>query len=489
MSATDSGPLNLDSVKIDPAWALRIPASLAMRRQLLPFAFVEGTVCVACVAEPDAATAQALQRQVQQPVRYYSTEATSLRRALERIFANNSQGANRGGRTDGDPDSASTLCDELLNAALLRQASDIHIDPSAERLNVRFRVDGVLEDYRPLQKAMHLGIISRFKVLSSIDIAEKRAAQDGHFNHVTPSGNRIDIRVATLPTRHGERMTLRLLATERGTLTLETLGMGEHDLNTFSRAIDRPHGLILITGPTGSGKSTTLYALLQRLVKARSYNIITIEDPIEYEIDGVAQVEVDSADKVSFANALRGVLRHDPDIVMIGEIRDGETAGIAIKSALTGHLVLSTLHTNSAISAVTRLADMGVDRFLIAATLRLAAAQRLVRRLCSHCRKPRPLTDAEAELLQHPEAAGKTVYDPVGCMYCANRGFVGRMGVFEALSIEEEIARRISAGADEADLLQSLKANGAMLLSDDGLEKLLAGATSPGELLAAVTAW
>jgi type IV pilus assembly protein PilB len=217
--------------------------------------------------------------------------------------------------------------------------------------------------------------------------------------------------------------------------------------------------------------------------------VITIEDPIEYEMDRVGQVEVDSADKVSFSKALRSVLRHDPDIIMIGEIRDAETADVAIKAALTGHLVLSTIHTNSAASAVTRLADMGVDRFLIAATLRLVAAQRLVRRLCSKCRRPRPLSEAEAVAIGHPHRAGETVYDAVGCHYCTNRGYVGRLGVFELLSMDQGLSTLVAGGADEASLIQAAKQNGMKDLSDDGFQKLLEGATSPAEMISAVTIW
>ncbi|MEL7338811.1 MAG: GspE/PulE family protein, partial [Planctomycetota bacterium] len=316
----------------------------------------------------------------------------------------------------------------------MQGASDLHIDPAETETLVRIRVDGDLRDYRPIPASIHTAMISRFKVLAGMDIAEKRAPQDGRFRREGNDGGQIDIRVASLPTRHGERMTLRFLAAQTESLTLERLGMAPTALDQFAHAIGRPHGMILITGPTGSGKSTTLYAGLRKLVAEGSFNIITIEDPIEYEMERVGQVEVDSADKVSFSKALRSVLRHDPDIVMVGEIRDGETADVAIKAALTGHLVLSTIHTNNAASAVTRLADMGVDRFLVAATLRLAVAQRLVRRLCRHCRKARPLEEAEAIALGHPDRAGATVYDAAGCHFCADRGYVGRLGVFELLS-------------------------------------------------------
>ncbi|MBL8829112.1 MAG: type II/IV secretion system protein, partial [Planctomycetaceae bacterium] len=299
----------------------------------------------------------------------------------------------------------------------------------------------------------------------------------------------IDVRVATLPTKYGERMTLRLLALQTTALTLERLGMSPHDLGCFEELINKPHGMILLTGPTGSGKSTTLYAALRKLIAQEQWNIVTIEDPIEYAIAGVAQVEVDSADKVSFGKALRSVLRHDPDIVMIGEIRDRETADVAIKASLTGHLVLSTLHTNSAASVITRLTDMGVDRYLTAATVRLAVAQRLVRRLCQHCRRERTMTPAEAIALGRPEAAGTTVFEPSGCLYCANRGYVGRLGLFELLPVDETLARSVAEGADEAELMRHARAANIPQLTDDALQKLHAGLTTVREALSAVTVW
>jgi len=295
--------------------------------------------------------------------------------------------------------------------------------------------------------------------------------------------------VATLPTKYGERMTLRLLALQTEGLTLEHLGMSGGDLKVIERALAQPHGMVLVTGPTGSGKSTTLYASLRRIREQRELNIVTIEDPVEYDIVGVAQVEVDAADKVSFSKALRSVLRHDPDVVMIGEIRDRETADIAIKASLTGHLVLSTLHTNTAPSAITRLADMGVERYLIGATLRLVMAQRLVRRLCGRCRTTSTIAEQTAAALRRPGLVGNVSYEPGGCVYCASRGYTGRVGVFELLEIDEAQARRIAEGADEGELVSAMRERGAPSLADDAVEKLLTGMTSPREVLGAVSAW
>ncbi len=493
------GLLNLDNVKIDPALALRVPPSLALRRNVLPFAAADGHVHVACLNALDSAAFQAVEKLLALPLRVEPAEPESLRRALDRIYGDptNANGASVRSRSvdlrgtgELQPDDVVGLSEEILHAAILRQASDIHIDPDAEQVQIRFRVDGVLERYRQLPANVNNGLISRYKVLCGMDIAEKRAPQDGGFKHTFGrSGQKIDIRVATLPTKHGERMTLRLLALQTEGLTLERLGMCPRDLRSFQGAIDKPHGMILLTGPTGSGKTTTLYAAIRRLLAQEDLNVLTVEDPIEYEIRGVAQVEVDSADKVTFVKALRSVLRHDPDVVMIGEIRDGETADVAIKASLTGHLVFSTLHTNSAVSVVTRLADMRVDRFLIAATLRLAVAQRLVRQLCPRCRKPRELTSSEAAALARPALAGQTVYDPGGCIYCGGRGYIGRLGLFEMLTLDEDWSRRIAGGAEEAELIVRMREQHMATLLDDGVEKLQAGLTSVRDVLSAVSVW
>jgi general secretion pathway protein E len=496
------GLLNMDKVKVDPALALRVPPQLALRRQVLPFALADGHIHVACGNVLDVAALQAVEKLLAAPVRAESAEPESLQRALDRVYADLQSVTGAGGGspksrsvdlralTESRPDDAVVLGDEMLHAAILRQASDIHIDPEQDGLQIRFRVDGVLERYRQLPSVLQSGIISRFKVLCGMDIAEKRAPQDGGFKHrYGRAGQTIDIRVATLPTKYGERMTLRLLALQTAQLTLERLGMGDDDLSCFHRYLDQSHGMILLTGPTGSGKTTTLYAAIRRLMDRENLNILTVEDPIEYEIKGVAQAEVDTADKVTFVKALRSVLRHDPDVVMIGEIRDAETADVAIKAALTGHLVFSTLHTNSAVSVITRLADIGVDRFLIAATLRLAVAQRLVRHLCPRCRKQRLLTTGEAAAFNQVALAGSTVFEPGGCLYCAGRGFIGRVGLFEMLPLDEEWSRQIAKGAEEAELIQRMRELKLATLMQDAVAKLLVGITSVREALSAVSSW
>jgi len=493
------GLLNMDKVKIDPALALRVPASLAIRRNVLPFALADGKVHVACLDVRDRAALQAVEKLLAAPVSAEPAEPESLKRALDRVFGDTATANGAPARPRSVdlrslaeilPDDVTGLCDDILHAAILRQASDIHVDPEQDGVQIRFRVDGVLERYGKLPMSVNSGLISRFKVLCGMDIAEKRAPQDGAFKHrFGRSGQMIDIRVATLPIKYGERMTLRLLALQTEGLTLERLGMCQRDLQTFQDAIDKPHGMVLLTGPTGSGKTTTLYAAIRRLMGKEDLNILTVEDPIEYEIKGVAQAEVDTADKVTFVNALRSLLRHDPDVVMIGEIRDAETADVAIKASLTGHLVFSTLHTNSAVGVITRLADMGVERFLIAATLRLAVAQRLVRALCPRCRQARQMTRAEADVLRHPALAGRNIFEPKGCVYCGGRGYVGRVGLFEMLTLDGDWSALVARGAEEAALIARMSEQRIACLLDDGVEKLMAGTTSLREVMTAVSVW
>lgn len=497
-SPNPNGLLVLDEVRIDPAWALRIPPSLALRKRVLPLSQLGETVQVACADPDDRATLQLVERLVEAPVVPLRCEPDSLRRALNRIYGGMSMSGGDGSlrvrgrepRGAADADDAVSTCDELLQAAALRQASDIHLTPAERQYAVHLRVDGQLELFRQGPIEQFGGVVSRFKVLAELDIAEKRAPQDGRFSaRIGPTQQKTDIRVATLPTKYGERMTLRLLATQEDGITLEGLGMAPRDLELFRQTLQRPHGLVLLTGPTGSGKSTTLFAALQELLQVRGGNVITVEDPVEYEIPGTSQVEVDSVDKVSFHKALRSILRHDPDVVMIGEVRDAETADIAMKAALTGHLVFSTLHTNTAAGVVTRLIDMGMQRYLVAATLRLVVAQRLVRRLCVHCRAPRPLRAAEAFALGRPELEGRELFEPVGCVYCAGRGFAGRVALFEMLRVDETFSRAIADGADEATLVEQLRRRDTPLLMDDAVAKLLSGTASLGDVLSAVTTW
>jgi len=497
MSATSqelstSVPLDMSAVRIDPGWALRIPVSLARRKKVLPCCRIGDRVLVACVDCNDVSTLDAVERHLEHSIEPVLAEATSLETIIRDTFGG--QVARTGtvrvaaGRGDTDED-AVQICEEILQAAALREASDIHIDPMSQRVRVRLRVDGQLEDYRHFSSELHPLISSRVKILGDMDISERRSPQDGRFSWTSSRGGSIDVRVATLPTRFGESLTLRLLTNNIDTLTLTRLGMDADDLKRFSTAISRPHGLILLTGPTGSGKSTTLYAAIRELISTRSLHVVTVEDPVEYEMEGITQVAVDSADKVSFRKALRSILRNDPDVIMIGEIRDAETADIAIKAALTGHLVFSTLHTNTAAGAVTRLIDMGVQPFLVAATLRLAVAQRLVRRLCQHCRERVVLSAAEAAALGKPEAGDLAAWRSGGCIYCAGRGTVGRTALFEMLPVGEAVAQLISTGADEVPLQELATKEGCRTLAEDALRKIEQGIVMASDAQAAVAVW
>lgn len=468
-------------VRIDPALAGRIPRAVAFRRQLIPMAEFGGVLHLACLYPPDEATRQLLRRQTgASAMEFHPVDANELRRALVRVY-----GAETASSRTGAAEDAVALADEIFRAARLRRASDIHIDPRRDAVQIRFRVDGVLEDYRAFPLEQHAPLVSRIKVLSGMDIAERRAPQDGGFS-LGPlpddPATAVDVRSATLPTRYGESITLRLLGSDRDQLTLERLGMRAEHLESVEQMLASPHGLFLLTGPTGSGKSTTLYASIRRLLAQGGLNILTVEDPIEYEIDGVSQAEIDSADKVTFTKVLRSLLRHDPDVIMIGEIRDTESMDVAVKASLTGHLVLSTLHTNTAVGAVTRLSDMGLAPHLIAATLRMSIAQRLVRRLCPECRRPASLTELESRLLCCPDAVGSTAFVPEGCLSCAGRGYLGRVALFELFAPDATAASMIARNVEEHELLEYLESQGYQNLYHDALCKIADGTVAAADV-------
>ena len=359
------------------------------------------------------------------------------------------------------------MLNALLTQAARDGASDIHIEPYERHSSVRFRVDGSLREVVSPNRALHAALISRLKIMAELDIAEKRLPQDGRIS-LRIGTRAVDVRVSTLPSAHGERAVLRLLDKSGGKLSLESVGMQGPVLAQFEQLVAQPHGIILVTGPTGSGKTTTLYAALERL-DTRSQNIMTVEDPIEYELAGVGQTQVNAKIDLTFAKALRAILRQDPDVVMIGEIRDFETAQIAIQASLTGHLVLATLHTNDAASAVTRLTDMGIEPFLLSSSLLGVLAQRLVRKLCLQCRQ-QPLN----------EQGG---YRPLGCVTCSQTGYQGRTGIFELLITHDAMRAQIHGKAAEADIRAAALANGMSLMRTDGERLVRQGITSSEELL------
>jgi general secretion pathway protein E len=368
----------------------------------------------------------------------------------------------------------------LFTQALRQGASDIHIEPYEDHSVVRFRIDGHLRGVAEPHRALHAAMLSRIKIMAELDIAEKRLPQDGRIS-LRIAGRQVDVRVATLPTGFGERAVLRLLDKERGRLDLESLGMDAPTLAGVDRLIHQPHGIVLVTGPTGSGKTTTLYAALGRLDGA-SLNIMTVEDPIEYELQGISQTQVNAKIGMTFARALRSILRHDPDVIMIGEIRDLETAQIAVQASLTGHLVIATLHTNDAVSATTRLVDMGVERYLLSSSLLGVLAQRLVRKLCPACRRAyHPSAGELAEL--DARFAGETLFSAVGCPQCNGTGYSGRTGIYELLAVDEDAKRLIHQPDSESQLRQHAARVGMRDLRADALRWLLSGATSLEEII------
>jgi general secretion pathway protein E len=357
------------------------------------------------------------------------------------------------------------MLNALLTQAAKDGASDIHIEPYERSSSVRFRVDGTLREVVRPNRALHAALISRLKIMAELDIAEKRLPQDGRIS-LRIGGRAIDVRVSTLPSAHGERAVLRLLDKGESKFSLESLGMSGEVLQSFHRRVQQPHGIVLVTGPTGSGKTTTLYAALQR-IDTSTTNVLTVEDPIEYELPGIGQTQVNAKIDLDFAKALRAILRQDPDVIMIGEIRDYETAQIAIQASLTGHLVLATLHTNDAPSSVTRLIDMGVEPYLLSSSLLGVLAQRLVRKLCPHCKRA--------------DARGR--YHPVGCAECAQSGYKGRTGIYELMVVDDKVSALIHSRAAESQLFVAAEAAGLHSMREDGERLVEQGVTSAEEVL------
>jgi general secretion pathway protein E/type IV pilus assembly protein PilB len=374
------------------------------------------------------------------------------------------------------------LVNEILVEAIRDRASDIHIEPFEEDLRIRYRIDGVLHTTHvpPQIRRFQNAIISRIKILANLNIAEKRLPQDGGFKIRTQNRD-IDLRVSIIPTAFGEGVVLRILDKQSVLLTLQDLGMGEAVFEVFAKLITMPHGIVLVTGPTGSGKTTTLYAALNR-IRSDEIKILTVEDPIEYYLDGINQVNIKPSIGLNFAAGLRAFLRHDPDVILVGEIRDRETAEVAINASLTGHLVFSTLHTNDSATAATRLLDMGIEAFLVASSLEGVLAQRLVRKLCERCKeeyKPDP-ADLPADLaFEH----GQKLYRAVGCRECRNTGYRGRLGIYELLPFDDEIRELVLQQGTAGDILKSARSKGFQTLRDDGWNKVRAGVTTIPEIM------
>jgi len=375
----------------------------------------------------------------------------------------------------------------LVSQAIADRASDIHIEPAERDLRVRFRIDGVLHEIMRSPKAVQAGVVSRLKIMADINIAERRIPQDGRLS-VAVDGKKVDLRVATLPTVWGEKVVMRILDNSTARLNLNDLGFSAENYERFSGSYVKPYGMILVTGPTGSGKSTTLYATLN-IVSTADKNVITVEDPVEYRLPGVNQVQTNNKAGLTFASALRSILRSDPDIVLIGEIRDHETAQIAIEAALTGHLVLSTLHTNDAPSAITRLVEMGIEPFLVGSAIDCVLAQRLARRLCAKCKQAYLPTTEQLTAARFPWPEGEPpprIYRPVGCTACSKTGYQGRLALHEVMTVSEEIERMAVERASATAIMEVACQQGMTTLRNDGLAKVVAGVTSIEEIFRVV---
>lgn len=466
-------------LSIDQSLLEQVPRNLRKQRLMLPVK-KNGSELFLVLADPDDRLSV---DRVERATGLQFKTGLADPEALKTIIMRESDGAPILPVVQGETEAKDPvqLLDDIMKEVYLRRATDVHFEPIEDGMRVRMRVDGEMQEYNRLfSKTDEEGILNRVKVLSNLDIAEQRMAQDGAMKYTILNWDipETDIRVATIPTRWGERGTMRILGQDTGDLTLEQLGMPNEMLADFRSGIARPHGLILVTGPTGSGKSTTLYAGIRELDVAEM-NVLTVEDPVEQTVEGVSQVQV--SNKVNFAQALRSFLRHDPDVILVGEIRDQETVEIGLRAAMTGHMVLSTLHTNDSVGAVTRLADIGAERFLIGSTLVGVLAQRLAKKLCFNCKQKRPAEAHEKEILGLSEESNLQLHEPKGCSFCLGSGYKGRIGLFEALWITNDLKVAIAEGAGENDIRQM--ATKLKTLWQDGCEKVINGDVALKDIL------
>ncbi|WP_407075373.1 GspE/PulE family protein [Parafrigoribacterium soli] len=488
---------------IDRTAVALVPAALCKRHEILPIS-VAGDNLVVALADPgDVFALDDVRAATRMRVNAVVAEHQDLLAAMDRFL-----------RADGELSDLTSMIEEeaqpssdvvlasdaieddapivrfvnlLISQAIQDRASDIHIEPAEYDLGVRYRIDGVLHEMQRAPKNIQNGVISRLKIMSDIDIAERRKPQDGRMS-VSHGGRKIDLRVATLPTVWGEKVVMRILDNSSSQMALSDLNLLERNLDAFQRSFTKPYGMILVTGPTGSGKSTTLYTTLHS-VSRPEINVITVEDPVEYRMPGVNQVQVNPKAGLTFASALRSILRSDPDVVLLGEIRDHETAQIAIEASLTGHLVLSTLHTNDAPSAVTRLTEMDIEPFLVGSALDCVVAQRLARRLCERCREPYQGDRNDLINLRvgfNPELPPPTLFRPIGCATCSNTGYRGRIAIHEVMLVTEEIERLAVGRASSAEIGRAAREQGMLTLREDGWAKAQLGLTSIEEILRVV---
>ena len=478
-----------------------VEADDARRYQALPIALRNGILTVAIGDPMDMQSMDDLTYKLQREIEFVCASPQEIRKLVVKHYGSAEDAANellkeagqskRSDATEDEEDDDGPgdapvikLVSMILLEAHTNRASDIHIEPLEHKLRIRFRIDGVLQEMQPPPKKLHGAIISRLKIMSkSMSIAEKRIPQDGRIQ-IKVGDNAIDLRVSTIPTVHGESVVMRILDKTSLLLGLPDLGFLSDDQAKFEQCINLPDGIILVTGPTGSGKTTTLYGCLNYMNKP-DRKLITVEDPVEYQMNGINQVPVNTSIGMTFPAALRSILRQAPNIIMIGEIRDSETASIAVNASLTGHLVLSTLHTNDAPSAIARLVDIGVKPFLVSSSVRAIVAQRLVRRLCPHCKLPGELSDYELQTLQIDpgQIRQASVMRPVGCERCRGRGYRGRMGIFEMFIIDDEVRNMVNNNASTIALRQRARELGMRTLREDGVRKVLAGMTTAEEVI------
>ncbi len=497
--------LQLEKIEIESSVLERLPTKVVFQHNVIPISAENGVLQVATHDPFDAELVDILRMVSGMRVRLGLSTTTDIAKAAKKFYGIGADTVEKMIEDDRiEVDVSESLLKSDLNQldqeasivkfvnqiiweAYSERATDIHFEPMEERLRIRYRVDGLLHE-TPLPAQLsrfQAAIISRIKVMANMDISEKRLPQDGRIG-LRIQGEDIDIRVSTMPTVYGESVSLRLLMRGKGLITLEELGLSDADVVVMRKVINRPNGIVLVTGPTGSGKSTSLYAYLHE-INSIDCRILTVEDPIEYEMAGINQVQLKEEIGLTFASALRTFLRQDPDIIMVGEVRDFETAEIAIRASLTGHLVFSTLHTNDAAGAVTRLIDMGVEPFLVASAVQAIVAQRLVRRLCADCRRIAKLDEALLRSAKFPmdRLAQHTVYEGGGCDKCRNSGFRGRTGIYEVLRLNEEIEPLIIAREPTSKIKQKAISQGMRTLRDDGWDKVLAGVTTIDEVLRA----
>lgn len=488
---------DLANIEIEPGVLATVSAELCRRHLVLPIA-VQGANLTLAMANPnDVMALDDVISSTGMQVRTAIVTNQAMAQALDRYMRLDTQIAEVSSELDDTPSTiiqtAETLDDDdddapvvrfvnlIVSQAIQDRASDIHIDPTENNLRVRYRIDGVLKDVQSAPTGIMSGVISRLKIMSGIDIADKRRPQDGRLS-VLHNHRTIDLRVATLPTVWGEKIVMRILDNSSSRLKVSDLQLSQSNLETFQSVLNRPHGMLLVTGPTGSGKSTTLYTALGEVARPE-INAITVEDPVEYRMEGVSQMQVNSRAGLTFASALRSILRGDPDVVLVGEIRDRETAKISVEAALTGHLVLSTLHTNDAPSAITRLVEMGIEPFLVSSALDAVVAQRLARRLCQACRVLRAPDRAVVAAHDWHLPDGAVVGEPVGCPKCSGTGYQGRIALHEIMRVSEEIERLGSIHASSLEVRRAAIEEGMIPLQEDGWHKVLAGLTSIEEVL------